>query len=126
MPTMIIRQPDGKLAALSSVVDDLTASDMTEEEAIGFLVEHHDCGRRTAEQKVTAGVEDHVPYKVGVRGGGLERWDHALQQIGMQHGRVGLRSTLEQTGFSDYDLSHVDIHFHEDAEADDGGPVQAV
>ncbi len=118
MPTTIVRQPDGKLAAFSSIPDEFTAYDMSEQEAVEYLV-GDDHGRRTALEKVQRGVEDHEPWKVGVKGDGLSRWRHALQQIGRQHGRDRLVEDMRVMGFADFDLSAAGITYRDDIDAED-------
>lgn len=79
MPASIIRQPDGKLARFSSVVDAFTHYGMTEQEA--FEVCQEELSPHDAQEKVRRGVEDRLPYQNHRCGDGLARWRSALQDM---------------------------------------------
>lgn len=81
----IVLQPNGKLARFSDIVDDFTHMDMTAEEATEVCREH--MGRREAKEKVRAGLKDHKPWTVGVKGSGLDRWKDCLETIRSVHGK---------------------------------------
>lgn len=118
MPMSIVRQPDGKLAAFSSVSDDFEMWSADENDAVRFCVEVYDLGPKAAADKVRRGVEDHEPWKHGVRGHGLSRWNDALRTVAFRHGRDGLAERLGKMGFPDYDLSVLDLSECDEREED--------
>jgi hypothetical protein len=82
MAWRIVKQPDGLLARFSEVVDNFTAVNMTEQEAV------EECQLRglslaEAKEKVRRGIEDE-PVRGFVErtaNDGLDRWRDALETI---------------------------------------------
>lgn len=99
----IVRQPNGKLARFSDVVDNFTHANMTEEEALEVCREH--MGRLGAIEKVKAGVEDHKPWTHGVLGSGHDRWDDCIDTIKLIHGEKELAKVLKEI---EADVTEVD------------------
>ncbi len=89
----IVKQPNGKLARFSDIVDNFTHINMTKEEALEVCREH--LGRRDAEEKVQRGIEDHKPWQDGVPGSGLERWNDCIKTIQTIHGKKELNKVLK-------------------------------
>jgi len=86
MAWRIVKQPNGKFARFSDIVDDFTAMDMTEPEVYSLCRVH--LGIKDAERKVQAGMEDWRPWTTGaVKGNGTERWEDSLNTIENVHGR---------------------------------------
>ena len=85
MAWRIVRQPNGKLARFSDIVDDFTEMDMTRAEALD-LCRIYNMGIKESRRKVQAGVEDWKPWTVGVRGDGTDRWEDCLRTITIVHG----------------------------------------
>jgi len=54
--------------------------------------------RREAKEAVQRALDDVPPYKHGVKGKGLERWEHALNTVGNLHG-VEKRKRRERLEF---------------------------
>ena len=76
MAWRIIKQPNGKLARFSEVVDDFTHSDMTEEEAIKVCMDEFDMGKNASVEKVKRGekadyFDDAIEIIKSVHGEGL-------------------------------------------------------
>jgi hypothetical protein len=117
MARRFVRQPDGKLAAFSEVVDDFTMWDADERQAIDFGISQWDLGPKLAAEKVKAGLEDHEPWKMDVPGSGLSRWNDCLESIALQHGRERLTQVLTAMGFADYDLTGLDLPSNEEERA---------
>jgi hypothetical protein len=86
MAWRFVKQPNGKLAVFSDIVGTFIMYDMTEEEAVEYAREK--MGREDALTKVRAGIEDHRPWTVGVKGTGLERWNDSLKTIEITHGKA--------------------------------------
>lgn len=102
MPSLLLKQPNGKFAAFSSVSDYFVAYDMTEEEAIEFGVE--EWGREVAKEKLARAIAD-VPFgKEDTVLDGLRRWRESLTDIALQHGLDGLRNHLSEIGFPDAEI----------------------
>lgn len=94
MPARIVRQPDGRLARFSSVVDAFTHYNMSAEEAGEVCLA--DMGRRDAEEKVQRGLrdEDHR----GRAGDGLTRWRDALEDMVLNRDIEEAVALLRQIG----------------------------
>lgn len=101
MPSRFVNQPDGRLAVFSSVCDDFTHYDLSDEEAMEYGVEQW--GRSTAESKIEAARADRLEHGSGP-GDGLGRWREALTAIAAQHGMEGLKTTLADIGYSDTEI----------------------
>lgn len=83
----IVRQPNGRLARFSDVVDNFTNYNMTEDEAIDLCLDY--MGRGDAREKVRRGIEDEpIPpfLEASGRGDGLDRWRDCLDTIRAIHG----------------------------------------
>lgn len=93
MGHMIVRQPSGRLAIFSSIVDNFIVVNATEVEIMEELLE--DTGRRQAAEMIEHGKEDWLPYRRGVKGDGLARWRYAINLIRMNHGQVGVSNMLK-------------------------------
>jgi hypothetical protein len=96
-----VNQPDGRLAVFSSVCDDFTHYDLSDEEAMEYGVEQW--GRLTAQQKIEAARADRLEHGPGP-GDGLGRWREALTTIAAQHGMEGLKTTLSDIGYADTEI----------------------
>lgn len=101
MPSRFVNQPDGRLAVFSSVCDDFTHYDLSDEEALEYGTEQW--GRFTAESKIGAARADRLEHGPGP-GDGLGRWREALTAIAAQHGMEGLKTTLADIGYSDTEI----------------------
>lgn len=115
MPTMIVRQPDGKLAAFSSVTEDFTAWDMSETEAFEYCREDLDLGRSDSEAKVRAGVEDHMPHMIGRPGSGTDRWRYSIETMALNKDRATVVARLQEMGFGDQSLEGISFPSEDDA-----------
>jgi hypothetical protein len=101
MPSRFVNQPDGRLAVFSSVCDDITHFDLSDEEALEYGTQ--EWGRFNAEQKIEAARADRLEHGPGP-GDGLGRWREALTAIAAQHGMEGLKTTLADIGHSDAEI----------------------
>lgn len=88
MPRFFVRQPDGKLAEFSTVVDNFTAQDLSHEEALQCC---NGMSWEDALEKVRRGEED-AQYTGGPQlnmdqeGNQLKRWEDCLGTILIVHG----------------------------------------
>lgn len=80
-----VKQPNGKLARFSDIVDHFTHYNMTVGEAIDYCLREGMNGHQ-AQIKVQAGVDDHKPWTT-VPGEGNERWLDSLDTIEVIHGK---------------------------------------
>jgi hypothetical protein len=82
----IVKQPNGRLARFSDVVDDFTHMDLTEQEARD-VCRANDCSVSEAAEKVRRGVADEpVPGFIEDDGEPLKRWREALRMVAVVHG----------------------------------------
>lgn len=89
MAWRFVRQPSGKLARFSEIVDDFTDYDLTEEEAFALCREYNLHDAEESRAKVKRGMDD-LP---------LFRWKEALEVILHQHGwKVCLARMIELGG----------------------------
>ncbi len=97
MAWRFVRQPNGKLARFSDVVDNFTHYNLTKQEAILVAQEgRFPCTEAEALIKVQAGIHDIKPWTTTVRGFGLERWNDCLKTIEMSHGKEKLTEVLKE------------------------------
>lgn len=96
MAWRFVKQPNGKLAVFSDIVDHFTVYNMTEKMAVAYA--RLAMGREDALTKVRAGIEDHKPWTVGVRGSGLERWTASLKTIEICHGKAEREKIEKEIG----------------------------
>lgn len=102
MPSFALKQPNGKYAIFSSVVDDFVFCDATYDEALEEL--KFERGQDEALKMLQSAVDDR-PIRGELRcGNGLGRWKSALKTIGFRHGMDGLASSLAEAGMSDYEI----------------------
>lgn len=87
MAWRFVKQPNGKLARFSDVVDDFTHMDMSHKEAV-LVACREGLDPEKAEEKVRAAEEDHKPWAVGIKGDGTERWKESLELIQFRHGKA--------------------------------------
>jgi hypothetical protein len=80
MPKRVIRQPNGKLALFSTIVDTLLEYNCTPDEMTIALVIGYEFSRMEAEKKVRDGLEDLKPW-TRVSGSGTDRWDYDVPTI---------------------------------------------
>lgn len=97
----IVRQPDGKLARWSDVVDNFTHYGLTESQALALCEDVMPSWE--AAEKVRAGVEDHEPWTIGVKGDGLSRWRDCMESLGYRGNIEETVATLHAMGFSDWE-----------------------
>jgi len=89
MAWRFVRQPSGKLARFSDVVDNFTHYNLTKKQAIKVAQESN-LSLDEATVKVQAGVDDIKPWTTTTKGGGLSRWNDSLETIERVHGKKEL------------------------------------
>lgn len=87
MAWKFVKQPNGKLARWSDVVDDFTHTGLAYKEAVFICIHDHGMTPTAAATKVAAGVEDHKPWTNGIKGSGLDRWNDCVDTIERVHGK---------------------------------------
>jgi len=85
----LVKQPNGRLARFSDIVDNFTHYDLTDAEALDVCVEKN-CGRDDALAKVRRGHADEILYGRPWKGpaDGLNRWRDSLTTIEAIHGKA--------------------------------------
>lgn len=99
MAWRIVKQPNGKLARFSDIVDNFTHMDMTFNEAVEVCEMH--MGKSDAREKVMRGVDDD-PIDPGVPRAAtdkLERWRASIETIRLIHGGAEARKR-ESEGYA--------------------------
>jgi len=87
MAWRFVKQPNGRLARFSQVVNDFTDYDLTTEEAESLCMSMYNMDRDEARYKVELGVKDDISWPVAQRrNDGLDRWRDALRVILAVHG----------------------------------------
>ncbi len=97
MAWRFVKQPDGKLARFSEVVDSFTHANLTEAQA--YKLARKDLGIEDAKRKVQRALDDEDPRRSGVKGIGGLRWRDAVETIERVHGEKVARETLAEMGF---------------------------
>ena len=90
MAWRIVKQPDGRYARFSDVVDNFTHLNMTREEALVVCREHADA--LWAGEKVRNADSDTL--EDGACGGGLDRWRDSMQTVLDIHGWGGVNEVF--------------------------------
>lgn len=94
MPSYVALQPNGKLAVFSSIVDDFTVLDATEEQLIDYFLDH--MGRKDAREKVQRGLNDEAIEPGEKMHPPLHRWKESLDTMRVVHGRKRLEEFLAE------------------------------
>lgn len=101
MPSRVVRQPDGKFAIFSSVVDNFTYTDMTEDECLAETMVYFDMTEGKAREKMRGGIEDWPPWTHGTPSKtGIERFKDAMSSVALQHGREGIEELRQYFEFN--------------------------
>lgn len=95
MASRIVKQPNGKLARFSEVVDNITHYNMDIDEAI-LVCREDGISVDAAIEKVQRGINDLDQYDNSKVGSGTDRWVEALRIIEEQHGKKELSRMLEE------------------------------
>lgn len=97
MAWLIVKQPNGRLARFSDVVNDFTHLDMSEEDALALCREI--MPPSVATRTVQDAQDDIRPGIQNAKGNGLWRWKHSLQSIAMVHGLQAVEKLLNEHNF---------------------------
>ena len=98
----MLKQPDGRIAFFSSIVDDFTAWDATPEEALAYGIK--EWGQSVAQEKLDRALMDIGLWKPHTTHDGLGRWRESLTIIAFQHGVKRLQERLDEIGFGDFEI----------------------
>jgi hypothetical protein len=92
-----VKQPDGRFARFSDIVDNFTHIDMTSEEVVEeFALEY---GKPVIESKIKAAADDALPPPWGSlpkQNDGLDRWRDSLASVRVIHGTKELVKLLTE------------------------------
>ena len=104
MSTYFLKQPDGRFAVFSKVLNKFTFCALSEEEAIGYASARW--GRPAALEMIAdASAELPIEREIKIKNdGGLVRWWGALSAIAAHSGMDGLKFELSSIGFEDADV----------------------
>jgi hypothetical protein len=100
---IVVKQPDGRFARFSGVVDAFTDAGLDRWEAVECLVGDWRIRPDVAEHRVRAAVLDSGDA-FGSVGSGLDRWRAALTALVASHGEEWARGHLEDIGFGEWPL----------------------
>ena len=89
----IVKQPDGRLARFSSIVDSFTHVNMSSDEAVNVCIEEG-LSEKDAKKKVDSGIRDIKPWTVNIEGSGTDRWKDCLETIIAVHGQKEIDEVL--------------------------------
>ena len=95
MGARIVKQPDGRLARFSEVVDNFTHLNMSVEEAVRACM-NEGMGIDQARDKVKRGIDDINPYNRKTVGDGLNRWNDAIAIIKSIHGQEAVDELMSE------------------------------
>lgn len=98
MAWCFVRQPNGLLARWSDVVDGFTHHNLSAQDALEVCKAEHAMAEEAAQRKVQGGVEDWKPWTDGVKGSGLDRWQHSLESIRTAHGDARAQEVEHEFG----------------------------
>lgn len=101
MPQFFVKQPDGKFAVFSTVVDDFHEMGMSEEEALEHAREEMRLGPDDVEVVFGKAKRDEPFWDTPDRGDGLNRWRQALVPLAIRHGLHTVSARLREMGMGD-------------------------
>lgn len=93
MAQFIVKQPNGKLALFSEVVDNFIAANMGEDQAVAYL-RSRGMSEANAKVKVQAGINDRCLFSKKCMAGDW-RWKYAIDVILEIHGRNALNAMVK-------------------------------
>lgn len=93
MPRFAVKQPNGRFAIFSSVVDDFTITDMTLEDAVSEMG-GEDAVRRAVFDDELSCDQPCVAVTEWRHHEGLARWHYCLSEILFRHGWQRLKEVL--------------------------------
>lgn len=93
MPSFYLKQPNGKYALFSTIVDDFCAMDMTRQEAM--MHARAEMGDEQAARKIERADRDENAAEYDEKApAGLRRWWGALSAVGAVHGDEARRKRM--------------------------------
>jgi hypothetical protein len=101
VPQFFVKQPDGKFAVFSTVVDDFHEMGMSEEEALEHARDEMRLGQDDVEVVFGKAKRDEPFWDTPDRGDGLNRWRQALVPLAIRHGLETVSERLRAMGLRD-------------------------
>jgi len=86
MAWRIVKQPNGRFARFSDIVDNFTHYEMSEDDVIDLCINECSLSKENAELKLGSAKDDIKPY-TSEKGSGHDRWDDCLKTIRIIHGK---------------------------------------
>jgi hypothetical protein len=101
VPKFFVKQPDGKFAVFSTVVDDFHQMGMSEDEAVEYA--RDDLRVRSDEMDSVFGKasRDEPFWEAEDRGDGLNRWRQAMVPLAIVHGLETVAQRLREAGLDE-------------------------
>jgi hypothetical protein len=116
VPKFFVKQPDGKFALFSSIVDDFTEWGLSDDEAVEVA---------SGSLGVTADLMDDVigkaqrdePFWASTdRGDGANRWRQALVPMAAQHGIERIEERMLEMGIGEFEIPEEAIRAAEETQ----------
>ncbi|MCS4089071.1 hypothetical protein [Rhizobium sp. BK176] len=101
MPQFFVKQPDGKFAVFSTVVDDFHGMGMSEEEALEHARDEMRIGPDDIDAVFGKARRDEPFWDTPDRGDGLNRWRQALVPLAIRHGLETVSERLREMELGD-------------------------
>jgi hypothetical protein len=101
MPQFFVKQPDGKLALFSTVVDDFIEIGLSDDEAIDKAVESLGAQPNVVEAIIEKARQDEPFWPAKDRGDGQNRWRQALNGLAVRHGIETVTARVRDMGLAE-------------------------
>ncbi|MCV9964736.1 hypothetical protein OIU34_22860 [Pararhizobium sp. BT-229] len=115
MPKFFVKQPDGKFALFSTVVDDFLETGMSEEEAVEAATDNMEVSLDQVEDIIGKARRDEPFWPSEDRGDGLNRWRQALVPLAIQHGMETVNARMREMGLDETAIPEQAIRAAEEA-----------
>lgn len=116
MPKFFVKQPDGKLALFSTIVDDFTEWGLSDEEAVEVATDTLGVSLDTMDDVVGKARRDEPFWSSVDRGDGRNRWRQALIPLAAQHGLDAVGARLREMGLAENEVPEEAIRASEETQ----------
>ncbi|MBY3433742.1 hypothetical protein HFN89_06220 [Rhizobium laguerreae] len=101
MPNFFVKQPDGKFAVFSTVVDDFHQMGMSKDEALEYARDEMRIRPEDIDAVFGKALQDEPFWDAPDRGDGLNRWRQALVPLAISHGLQTVSDRLRDIGLGE-------------------------
>jgi hypothetical protein len=115
VPKFFVKQPDGRFALFSTIVDDFLETGMSEEEAVENAVDKLGVRRDEIDAVIGKAKRDEPFWPTEDRGDSLNRWRQALKPLAIRHGIEAVAARIRHMGLAENTIPEEAIRAAEEA-----------